>query len=55
LIIAPIVTKEQLIRWHKLGWIDDEGLHLDKAFPRNAEGKLERSSHQYLSRKPFYR
>jgi hypothetical protein len=38
-IIAPIATKEQLSRWHKLGWIDDEGLHLDKAFPRNSEGK----------------
>jgi len=38
-IIAPIVTKEQLSRWHRFGWIDDEGLHLDKAFPRNSEGK----------------
>jgi hypothetical protein len=38
-IVAPIVTKDQLVRWHKLGWIDDEGLHLDKAFPRNSEGK----------------
>ncbi len=38
-IIAPYVTREQLQRWRALNWIDDEGLHLDRAFPRNADGK----------------
>ena len=38
-IIAPVVTKEQLERWYSKGWIDDEGLHLDRAFPRNSDGE----------------
>ena len=37
-IIAPLVTKEQLERWREVGWIDDEGLHLDRAFPRSSQG-----------------
>jgi len=37
-IIAPLVTKEQLKRWHDKKWIDDDGLHLDRAFPRDCEG-----------------
>ena len=37
-IISPLVTKEQLERWHELGWIDDDALHLDRAFPRDYEG-----------------
>jgi hypothetical protein len=38
-ILAPVVTKEQLKRWRELGWIDDEGLHLDRAFPRDSQGR----------------
>mgnify|MGYP000504069756 CR=1 FL=1 len=38
-IIAPLVNREQLERWHKAGFIDDEGLHLDRAFPRDSNGK----------------
>ena len=38
-ILAPSVTEDQLKRFHSLGWIDEEGLHLDRAFPRNSEGK----------------
>jgi len=38
-IIAPIVTEEQLRRWYQKGWISEEDLHLDRAFPRNADGK----------------
>lgn len=38
-ILAPVVTEDQLKRFHSLGWIDEEGLHLDRAFPRNSEGK----------------
>ena len=37
-ILAPIVTKEQLQRWREAGWINDEDLHLDRAFPRNSQG-----------------
>lgn len=37
-IIAPIVTQDQLSRWHEKGWIDDEDMHLDRAFPRNNNG-----------------
>jgi hypothetical protein len=37
-ILAPLVTKDQLKRWREFGWIDDEGLHLDRAFPRNSQG-----------------
>jgi len=38
-ILAPAVTEDQLKRYRNLGWIDEEGLHLDRAFPRNSEGK----------------
>ncbi len=38
-IIAPLSTKEQLERYHRRGWIDEEGMHLDRAFPRNSDGK----------------
>jgi len=37
-VIAPLVTREQLERWREVGWIDEEGLHLDRAFPRNSQG-----------------
>jgi len=37
-ILAPAVTKEQLQRWKEVGWINDEDLHLDRAFPRNSQG-----------------
>lgn len=37
-IISPVITKDQLMRWHDRGWIDDEDLHLDRAFPRNSNG-----------------
>jgi len=37
-IIAPLVTKEQLKRWYKAKWIDDDDLHLDRAFPRDYKG-----------------
>jgi hypothetical protein len=38
-IIAPLVTKEQLQRWYEAGFIDEDGLHLDRAFPRNSLGQ----------------
>jgi len=38
-IIAPIVEEEQLKAWREKGWIDDEKLHLDRAFPRDSDGK----------------
>lgn len=37
-IIAPIMTREQLERWYQKGWITDDDLHLDRAFPRNSDG-----------------
>jgi len=38
-IIAPIVEEEQLEAWREKEWIDDEKLHLDRAFPRDCDGK----------------
>jgi len=38
-IIAPLVTEQQLRRWYEKGWINDEDLHLDRAFPRSADGR----------------
>lgn len=36
-IIAPIVTREQVRRWIAKGWMTEEDIHLDRAFPRLAE------------------
>jgi len=39
-IIAPVMPKEQLLRYARKGWIDKTlAEHLDRAFPRNSEGK----------------
>ena len=38
-IIAPIVEEEQLRAWKEKGWIDEEKIHLDRAFPRDFEGR----------------
>jgi len=38
-IIAPIITQRQLERYIKMGWLEEEAIHLDRAFPRNSEGK----------------
>jgi len=38
-IIAPLVEEEQLKAWREKGWIDEEKLHLDRAFPRDCDGK----------------
>jgi len=38
-VIAPIVEEQQLRAWFEMGWIDEEKLHLDRAFPRDADGK----------------
>jgi hypothetical protein len=37
-ILAPLMTKEQLQRWREVGWVDDDALRLDRAFPRNSQG-----------------
>ena len=37
-ILSPKCTEEQLKRYYKKGWIDKEGLHLDRCFPRDAYG-----------------
>ena len=37
-ILAPSMPKDQLQRWRECGWIDEDGLHLDRAFPRNSQG-----------------
>ena len=39
-IIAPICTKQQLQRYYEKGWITEEDRdHLDRAFPRDHEGR----------------
>ena len=38
-IIAPIVEEEQLRAWKEKGWIDEEKIHLDRAFPRDSDGR----------------
>lgn len=39
-IIAPIMPKSQLLRYAEKGWLDREvAEHLDRAFPRNANGE----------------
>jgi len=39
-IIAPAATREQLRRYAERGWISAEDAeHLDRAFPRDAEGR----------------
>ena len=39
-IIAPVMPKDQLLRYAEKGWLDREvAEHLDRAFPRNSEGK----------------
>ncbi len=38
-IVAPYVTEEQLKAWREKGWIDNEGLFLDRAFPRDYLGR----------------
>ena len=37
-ILAPVVTREQLERYVQKGWLDEEAIHLDRAFPRNSRG-----------------
>jgi len=37
-IIAPVVTREQVERYVKMGWLEEEDLHLDRAFPRDSNG-----------------
>lgn len=38
-IIAPVVTREQVERWINKGWVPEDYIHVDRAFPRNSEGK----------------
>ena len=38
-IIAPVVTREQVERWIKRGWVPEDYVHVDRAFPRNSEGR----------------
>ncbi len=39
-IIAPVMPKAQLLRYAEKKWIDAElAKHLDRAFPRNSDGK----------------
>jgi len=38
-IIAPLATKEQVERYVKKGWLDEEGRHLHRVFPRDNNGK----------------
>lgn len=38
-IIAPIVMEEQVKRWIEKGWVPEDYVHVDRAFPRNHEGK----------------
>lgn len=39
-IIAPIMPKENIRRWAKIGFIkEEEGEHIDRAFPRLDDGK----------------
>ena len=38
-IIAPLMPEEQVERYVRKGWLDEEGRHLDRCWPRNTDGK----------------